>query len=208
MITKDRRVSGLAICLILYGSQLFAEISMPSIFGDHMVIQQNSVVPFWGRADPGERIRIRASWLTADTSILPDDRGEWMVRLNSPGAGGPFEIAFSGTNEILLKDILAGEVWLASGQSNMAMALNRCDNAESEIASATYPGIRLFHIERISATEPMSDCRGSWKGCQSLSGNWCCHPEEGPSSFLLRIPPSTVFTRSALILSRDPESRY
>jgi sialate O-acetylesterase len=165
MITKDRRVPGLAICLILCGTQLFAEITMPSIFGDHMVIQQNSVVPFWGRADPGERITIRASWLTADTSILPDDRGEWMVRLNSPGAGGPFEITFSGTNEILLKDILAGEVWLASGQSNMAMALNSCDNAESETASATYPGIRLFHIERISATEPMSDCRGSWKAC-------------------------------------------
>ncbi len=160
---------GMVCCLILSPATLFADIKLPAIFGNHMVIQHNTDVPFWGWGDPREKISIKASWLLSDTIVWANQEGEWNLTLNSPDAGGPYEIIFKGKNEIILEDILAGEVWLASGQSNMAMALNRCENAETEIAKAAYYGIRFFHIERTFAQEPQTDCEGIWKKCTAES---------------------------------------
>lgn len=151
------------LTLLLFQAVSFAEIRLPSIISSNMVIQQNTSVPIWGWANPGEKINIKAGWLKRDTAIIANDKGEWIVKLKSPTAGGPFKITLIGTNEIVLDNVLSGEVWFASGQSNMAMALERCNNAEEEIATASYQEIRLFHVERTSAKEPQSDCKGLWK---------------------------------------------
>jgi len=139
-----------------------ADIRLPSIISSNMVIQQNAKVPIWGWADPGEKIEVDASWLAVNTTVSTNVKGEWMIKLSSPAAGGPYKIIFKAKNTIILDNILSGEVWFASGQSNMAMAVERCDNAENEITSANYPEIRLFHIERSSADEPQYDCKGTW----------------------------------------------
>jgi len=160
---RDTKFGLILIILLLHKPLLYADIRLPAVISDNMVIQQNTNVPIWGWADPGEKIHIKASWLLVETAITANDKGEWMVKLKSPVAGGPHKITLTGKNEIVLDNVLSGEVWFASGQSNMAMALKKCDNAEMEVAAANYPEIRLFHIERISATEPQSDCEGTWK---------------------------------------------
>ncbi len=160
---KIKNLAFILLNLMLLQSVSFAEIRLPSIINSNMVIQQNTNIPIWGWADPGEKININADWLKRDTSIIANEKGEWMVKLKSPAAGGPFTITLTGKNEIVLDNVLSGEVWFASGQSNMAMALERCNNAEEEIATANYPEIRLFHVERTSASELQSDCRGTWQ---------------------------------------------
>ncbi len=157
------------IIIVLIVSHLNAEIRLPAIISDNMVIQQNTNVPIWGWGKPGENIIIKGSWQESVTSTTTDVNGKWLVKLKSPVAGGPYEITIRGENEIVLKNILSGEVWFASGQSNMAMGLKSTENAEKEISVAKYPDIRLFHVARTSSAEPQKDCIGSWLECSSES---------------------------------------
>ncbi len=150
------------IIFFLQQSILYADIRLPFIISSNMVIQQNTQVPIWGWADVGEKIKIKVSWSSIDTTVIANERGEWMVKLKSPAAGGPYKIILTSYNRIVLNNILSGEVWFASGQSNMAMAIEKCNNAEEEIASANYPEIRLFHVARTWADKPQSDCNGYW----------------------------------------------
>ena len=166
---KVRYFTSIILCLLLQHNLLFAHIRLPAVISSNMVIQRDGNVPIWGWADPGEQVRIKASWLVSDTAVRANEKGEWVIGLDSPCAGGPHEIRLTGKNEIILDNILAGEVWFASGQSNMAMALEGCDNAESEIDSSRYPAIRLFHIDRTFSEERLSDCKGSWRECRPES---------------------------------------
>ncbi len=148
--------------LLLHSSWLFANIRLPAIISSNMVIQQNTQVPIWGWADAGEKICIETSWLQEEVAVTANAEGEWLIKLSSPEAGGPYKIKLTGNNSIVLNNILSGEVWFASGQSNMAMAVEKCSNAETEIATATYPKIRLFHVTRTWAASPQQDCNGYW----------------------------------------------
>ncbi len=159
----------ITLFILLMVSVTHADIKLPSILGSHMVIQQNTVIKIWGWAEAGEKINVRGSWQKSGASTMADEKGEWITVINSPSAGGPYEILIEGKNKIVLQDILAGEVWVASGQSNMAMALRRCENAEAEITAADYPDIRLFHVERIHNEKPQDDCTGSWVKCTPQS---------------------------------------
>jgi len=141
------------------------EIRLPSIIGDGMVLQQRTDAPVWGWARPGETVRIEATWLDAPIETAGDERGRWIAKLPTPAAGGPFEITITGDNRVTLGDVLVGEVWLCSGQSNMEWPLVRAKDAEREIASADHPGLRLFTVPNVPSLHPRSDCDGSWREC-------------------------------------------
>ena len=124
-------------------------LSLPSVFSDHMVLQRETKVSFWGKSNPNEKIEIKGSW-GKSSSVIADNYGEWVLKLATPSAGGPYEVLVNDSkNSIIYKDVLIGEVWLASGQSNMQWKLNQCkdciDNQDEEIANANYEEIRFFN---------------------------------------------------------------
>lgn len=157
-----------ALLTINIGS-IQAEVKLPNIISDHMVIQQNTSVNIWGWADAGELVKVKGSWQDEIVSTTANEQGKWLVNIDSPNAGGGYEIEIEGENKIVIKDVLAGEVWLASGQSNMAFALKHAENSENDIAKSANPGIRLFHIERKFAETPQENCIGKWVKCNPES---------------------------------------
>ena len=124
-------------------------LSLPSIFSDHMVLQQNSEVEFWGKAKPFDKIIIKSSW-GSYSEIKTDKSGNWELQIDTPSAGGPFQVEVKSSHDSkTFIDVMVGEVWLASGQSNMAWKLNQCeeciDNQETEILNADFNQIRFFN---------------------------------------------------------------
>ena len=159
-----RAALGWMVAIGLTGS-LRADVRLPSFFADHMVFQQQTLAPIWGWAAPGERVRVFASWRAkAETTAGP--KGKWRLNLKTPEAGGPFSVTIMGKNAVQLSDVLVGEVWLCSGQSNMQMSVARSNNAKDEIASAAFPKIRLLTVLCTTAVQPQSDCKvRSWTAC-------------------------------------------
>jgi sialate O-acetylesterase len=145
-----------------------ADVKLPAIFGNEMVIQRETKAPVWGWADPGEKVTVTGSW-GAKAETVTHDNGKWAVKLDTPKAGGPLAVTIAGNNKIELKDVLSGEVWVCSGQSNMQLQVNECRDAEREIAKATYPKIRLFQIERVPSHSPLDDAEGTWETCSPES---------------------------------------
>lgn len=143
----------------------FADVKLPAVIGDNMVLQRGQATTMWGWGEPGEQIMVSVSWHSMAWEITTDRTGQWTFKMNPPRTAGPHEITFSGKNTIKLKNILVGEVWVCSGQSNMQMSVRSSANAEQEISKADYPDIRLFSIERKVAEQPQSDCVGSWSQC-------------------------------------------
>ena len=137
----------LALCL-----SVSAEVKLPAVFGDHMVLQRSSAVTVWGWAEPAEKITVKGSWQgSLEASATTDKDGNWRVRLDTPVAGGPYTLSVKGSNELVLKDILIGEVWVCSGQSNMERSLDRIATKESKAAieTADHPHVRLFTVPQI-----------------------------------------------------------
>jgi sialate O-acetylesterase len=124
-----------------------------------MVLQQGMKVPVWGTADDGEKVTVR--FLDQEVSATTQG-GKWNVKLEGLKAGGPFTMRVSGRNAIQLKDVYVGEVWVASGQSNMAMSVSRCVNAEKEVADSKNPLLRLYTVPRKVAKEPQQDVASKW----------------------------------------------
>ncbi len=142
---------------------------MASLFGDNMVLQQRSSAAVWGWAAPGARITIAASW-GSKAAAAADKNGKFFVRLSTPGAGGPYSMTISGDGTVAIHNVLIGEVWLCSGQSNMEMTLKKgypppLMNQEQELANANYPNIRLFHVEKKMSGAPETRCGGKWEVC-------------------------------------------
>ena len=121
-------------CLSIFALPAAAAVKLPAVIGDNMVLQRDMKVPIWGTADPGEKVTVTIGDQKAAATANAD--GRWMVRLDPLKAGGPFEMTVAGSNRITLKDILVGEVWVCSGQSNMAMAVKAAANAQEEISAA------------------------------------------------------------------------
>lgn len=153
--------------MLLNSSALLAFVRLPSIFSDNMVLQQGMPVRIWGWADPGEKINLSFSeqWKTAVTN----EEGKWSVLLDELNYGGPYEMIITGENEIILHNILVGEVWVSSGQSNMEWPLSLTQNAEQELLLSNYPKIRLFKVRRKAASEPSDDCIGNWDICEPVT---------------------------------------
>lgn len=141
-------------------------ISLPEIFSDNMILQQRSEVTFWGWAKTGENVSIIADWMDKAVVVATNNQGAWKIKLQTPSAGGPFTIHIKGYNEVILKNVLVGEVWLCSGQSNMEWsAQSGIPNAEEEIKNATDPEIRLFSVLNSTSQYPQDHLAGTWTEC-------------------------------------------
>ncbi len=161
-----------AIVLVLSSALLLAsagaavaDVRLPAVISDNMVLQRGAKVSIWGWAEPGEQVTVGVSWHTMQWGLTADQQGKWRFEMTPPKAGGPYEMTIRGKNTITIKNILVGEVWVGSGQSNMQMAVRHSANAEQEIAAANYPNIRLFSVQRTVADQPQSDCVGNWQSC-------------------------------------------
>ena len=161
------------ICsLVFLGAPLFAEVRLPAIFGDHMVLQQETGAPIWGWADPGESITVSGSWGT-QTTTRGNAEGKWMAFLSTPTHGGPFSVEVRGDNRIQLENVLIGEVWLCAGQSNMGWRLSATRHGPEAAQAADFPGIRIFRSERSHSHEPKDDVVAEWKVCDPDSAATC-----------------------------------
>ena len=146
-------------------------LQLASIFTDSMVLQQQREVAVWGTGAIGKRINLETSWKTTASAVV-DSGGSWSVKLKTVKAGGPYQVTVSdGDTTLTLHDVLLGEVWLCSGQSNMEMPVegwppaNPVMNSDSEIANAKYPNIRLFGMKRAYSVDPEYSCDGRWTEC-------------------------------------------
>ena len=158
----------MAALVLLMASTAAAKVKMPAVLGSNMVLQRNTEVNFWGEADPNSKVRITTSWNKAKYNVTADNEGKWAVKLTTGEAGGPYTITVTDGDEVVLENILLGEVWICGGQSNMEMPVNGFINqpvensAEYVMGASQYPGIRMFTVARNSTNEPQSDCVGEW----------------------------------------------
>lgn len=143
-----------------------AQVRLPHLLTDNMVLQQQSEVHLWGWASPGEKVWITPSWSNQTDSVIATRDAKWQIKLKTPAAGGPHTITFKASNTIRLENVMTGEVWFLSGQSNMEWsAMNNNDQAIAEAPQANNPQIRLFHIPKNTAAYPQDDCPATWKVC-------------------------------------------
>lgn len=140
-----------------------ADVKLPSIFTEHMVLQQGQQNRVWGWADEGEKVSVAICEQTQ--TAVADKDGKWMVQLDPLSAGGPHKLTIKGKNCIEFSDVLIGEVWICSGQSNMAFAVASARDADLEIRTAKYPRIRLISVPQVGTQEPQEDFQGEWKRC-------------------------------------------
>jgi sialate O-acetylesterase len=174
---KKPLLLALAAALIVVTSNTRAEVTLPAIFGDHMVLQCDTRVPVWGWAEPGEQVTVTATVAAAATArsaarssaqihtVRADGSGRWQIKLQPLQAGDRVELTIRGRNTITLRDVLVGEVWLGSGQSNMAMTVNRAKDFDQEQAAATLPRIRMFKEESGPAPAAQTTGKGRWVIC-------------------------------------------
>ena len=153
------------------------ELAVNALFSDHMVLQQQDEVAFWGVYNPMEKVTVIGSWGEEEVTNS-DSNGQWSLKLKTPKAGGPFEVRITTQDKtITLKDVLIGEVWLASGQSNMEMPLEGflpnepIDNYKEEIAAANYTNIRYIDVARAIESSPASSFAGQWQVTNPQNAN-------------------------------------
>jgi sialate O-acetylesterase len=140
-----------------------AKITLPALFSDHMVLQADREVPVWGWADAGEEVTVAIAGQVKKAKA--DVNGKWSVKLDSLKSGEALTLTVKGGNTITIQDVLVGEVWLCSGQSNMQMTVNGAKDSATEKAAANFPKIRMFREASTVATTPQDHCKGSWEIC-------------------------------------------
>ena len=169
------RVLVICILVVLAVTAAQAAVKLPAVFGDNMVLQRGQTVPVWGWADKGEEVTVTVAGQKHMAQAGED--GRWKVTLDKLAVGRPLTMTVAGSTgkKITLKNILVGEVWVCSGQSNMEMGVGGCNNAAKEIAAAKYPDIRLFTVEKVKAAQPATDVKGKWAPCSPKTvgtGGW------------------------------------
>jgi sialate O-acetylesterase len=150
---------------------IYGEVKLPSIFGDNMVLQQETEVSIWGTATKNSTVRISTSWNNKSYTTKAGSEGIWKLKIATPSAGGPYEVSLSDGKTLKLKNIMIGEVWVCSGQSNMEMPVKGYMNqpilgSNEAIATSSNHSIRLFTVKKASSLQPMDDFSGSWKECE------------------------------------------
>lgn len=166
----SRKGFALVVVAVLAAGAVRADVKLPAVLGDHMVLQRQMPVKVWGWADPGEAVTVKLAG--QEVSATACEKGKWSVTLQPMEAGGPYAMAVIGKNTLTLQDVLVGEVWIASGQSNMEFPVAGSVNAQQEIAQADYPQIRLFTVPKKIAESPTTECDSRWQACtpQSVPG--------------------------------------
>jgi sialate O-acetylesterase len=185
MKMMSARLFAASLCAtVWFAAVAGAEVKPSTLFSDHMVLQSGMLVPVWGMADPGEKVAITFEGKT--TTATAGSGGKWMVKLAKLKAGGPFEMTIAGKGAgetpIVVKDVLVGEVWLGSGQSNMEFYVSKNGpghapygllDEDKEIAAANYPQLRMFTVKDTKSFDPKTDVVGEWKVCTPESvPNW------------------------------------
>lgn len=154
----------IGVLLLLLGAQIvMADAVLPGIFSSNMVLQRDLPIRVWGKADPGESVTV-----TLADEVRPaitNASGDWAVLFSAREVGEPISMSVQGNNTLSYENILMGEVWVCSGQSNMQMSVAGSNDAEAEIAAADYPSIRLFSVPLVTADEPQWNCGGQWVAC-------------------------------------------
>jgi sialate O-acetylesterase len=164
-LKSGRKLGLLLVFLIPFIS--FADVKLPSVFGDHMILQQDTKARIWGWADAREKITIFTSW-GDEIKVSADKQGNWKTEIPTPaGSYTPHQIIVKGKNTIYLRNVLIGEVWLCSGQSNMGWSVRQSNNSYEEIKKANHPAIRFFHVPNAMAWEPQKDVNAHWEICTS-----------------------------------------
>ena len=153
----------LAVCLCAH-----AEVKLPAIFSDGMVMQQQTKANLWGTSTPNKKITVTTGWNGKQYAATADKNGAWKLSVSTPEAGGPYSITFNDGSKKTLNNILIGELWLCSGQSNMEMPMKGfknqpVENANMDILRSKNPNIRLFTVKRTSTFTPQTDVVGTWK---------------------------------------------
>ena len=166
------KICALALIIsILSPSIVLAEMSLPAILSDNMCIQQNATVKIWGWDDPGQRVEVRPSWTAESASTVATENGTWQLVVSTPSAGGPYTLALQGSTSASIDNILVGDVWVCSGQSNMDRKLGMQPGQKPIVnfweaaQNADLPNIRLFVVERAVADQPQQDLKGEWVVC-------------------------------------------
>ncbi len=147
------------------------DVKLPKVFGDSMVLQQKAQAAVWGWADKGEEVTVTLGETKA--SATAGDNGKWSLKLATPAAGGPFELKIKGKNEITLKDVYVGEVWICSGQSNAEWTVAVSTSPDLERELAKHPKIRMIKVAHNPSEKPVEDISGQWQVCSpSTAGNF------------------------------------
>jgi sialate O-acetylesterase len=140
---------------------------LPAIFGDHMVVQARQGIEVWGRDAPATVVTVKLA--TESVDAISDGAGLWSAHLDAMPAGGPYTLSVQGSESRVFTDVLVGEVWLASGQSNMELALRATKDRDKDIAKANLPNLRFFTVDRAAAFQPLDDVSGHWQVCTPQS---------------------------------------
>jgi len=167
----------LLLFILSFSLSASAQVRLPAIISDNMILQQSTKAALWGWASPGERIKIQTSWNEKSASATADATGKWMAYVPTSKAGGPYSITFTGSNSITVKNVLLGEVWLASGQSNMEFFIGKTPNPsytgihnyQEVIADAHHPRIRTIDVPNKTADTAQLDFKGVWKECTAAT---------------------------------------
>ena len=162
-----RSLAAFLLAFLALGGSAAADVVLPGIISDHMLLQRDRPVRIFGKAQPGEAVSVTFRGQTAET--VTDPVGRWEVWLDPLAPGPAAEMTVRGANVITVADVLVGDVWVGSGQSNMQWTVNRSDNAETEMAAAAYPQIRLFAVPRKPSSVPVEDVDARWIVCSPES---------------------------------------
>lgn len=164
--------SMLVAVLLMLSGVMSAKIVLPPMFSDNMVLQQEANAPIWGEAQPMKTVKVTTSWDGKTYETKANEAGKWKLSVHTPTAGGPYELILTDGKKLVLKNVMIGEVWICSGQSNMEMPLDgwgKIKDYQKEIAEAEHPNIRLLQVEKVNSTKPETDIKVSGNGWQVCS---------------------------------------
>ena len=160
----------LCFLLLIFYHLVQATITLPAVLGDDMVLQQKSTVKIWGWGNPLEKLTVTCSWNHGVDSAIVQPDATWQVSVKTIEAGGPYTIQIKGTNTIVLSNVMLGEVWICSGQSNMEMSYGwGLPDVKAALPNCANNQIRFFTVDKASSEHPQLDCKGHWASCDSNS---------------------------------------
>src|SRR5215831_3036132 len=162
-----KKIPTLVTALFLY-TLSFGNIRLPAVISSNMVLQQRATVKLWGWAGPGEKVFVTTSWNNKTDSTIGTRDANWQLLVSTPSAGGPYTITLKGYNTVVLENVLVGEVWVCSGQSNMEMSYSwGLQDVKNDLPTCYNKEIRFFHIARTTADNPQDNCEAQWTICDS-----------------------------------------
>ena len=160
--------------IALVGFTAHAKVRLPQFFGDNMVLQQQTECNIWGWTEPGQKVVVNTSWDKKNLTATASKDGRFDLKVQTPEAGGPYQITFKDGDDVILNNVMVGEVWICSGQSNMEMLMKGykaqpVEGAVEELLSCKDNGLRLFYGKRLASLEPQQDLAGSWQEANTAS---------------------------------------